>query len=145
MLSCGCPSWPCGGMTVSMAASAVQLLRSYQHVQVLKSVEPAVGFSVKFPACHAGAITNCRLLTLFPFCSCHLSPMWSTVEDLRFRVKMGLRKGLARIRGMRRSLTEDQQDSVAKAIVEHLELSNWKIEQGPPLGGHGSSLIPKQE
>jgi hypothetical protein len=99
MLSCGCPSWPCGGMTVSMAASAVQLLRSYQHVQVLKSVEPAVGFSVKFPACHAGAITNCRLLTLFPFCSCHLSPMWSTVEDLRFRVKMGLRKGLARLGG----------------------------------------------
>jgi hypothetical protein len=42
-------------MTVSVAASAFQLLRSYQHVQVLKSVEPAVGFSVKFPACHAGA------------------------------------------------------------------------------------------
>jgi hypothetical protein len=57
----------------------------------------------------------------------------------------GAAEGACTLRGMRRSLTEDQQDSVAKAIVEHLELSNWKIEQGPPLGGHGSSLIPKQE
>jgi hypothetical protein len=41
-------------MTVSVAASTFQLLRSSQHVQVLKSVEPAVDFSVKFPAGHAG-------------------------------------------------------------------------------------------
>jgi len=38
-------------MTVSVAASAFQLLRSYQHVRVLPF------FSVKFPACHASAVT----------------------------------------------------------------------------------------
>ena len=44
---------------------------------------------------------------------------WTPLEDLRFCVKIGL--GLARIRGMRRSLTDDEQDTIAKEIVEHLE------------------------
>ena len=36
--------------------------------------------------------------------------------------------------------------TIAKEIVEYLELCNWKIEQGLlPLGGHGSGLIPKKE
>jgi hypothetical protein len=26
---------------------------------------------------------------------------------------------------------------VADAIVKHLESNNWKIEQGPPIEGHG--------
>jgi hypothetical protein len=43
----------------------------------------------------------------------------------------------------RGALTEEEQETVAKEIVEHLELSNWKIEQGPPLGGHGPGLTPK--
>jgi hypothetical protein len=73
-----------------------------------------------------------------------LRPMWITSDDLKFCVKMGLRKGLARIRGMRRSLTDEQQESIAKEIVEHLELSNWKIEQGAPLAGHGQNIIPKE-
>jgi hypothetical protein len=68
--------------------------------------------------------------------------MWTTAQDLRFSVKMGLRKGLARIRGLRRALTDDEQETVAKEIVDHLELSNWKMEPGAPLGGHGSHLIP---
>jgi hypothetical protein len=34
---------------------------------------------------------------------------------------MGLRKGLRLVRGMRRSLTEDEQHKIAGAIVEHLE------------------------
>jgi hypothetical protein len=29
-----------------------------------------------------------------------------------------------------------------KEIVEHLELCNWKTEQGPLLGGHGPGLMP---
>jgi hypothetical protein len=70
--------------------------------------------------------------------------MWTPLEDLRFYVKIGLRKGLARIRGMRRSLTDDEQDTIAKEIVEHLELSNWKIELRSPLGGHGPGLMPKE-
>jgi hypothetical protein len=57
---------------------------------------------------------------------------------------MGLRKGLSLIRGMRRSLTEDQQHKVADAIVVHLESTNWKIEQGPPAEGHGHLLMPKR-
>jgi hypothetical protein len=38
---------------------------------------------------------------------------------------------------MRRSLTEDEQHKVADAIVKHLESSNYKIVQGPPLRGLG--------
>ena len=37
-------------------------------------------------------------------------------------------------------LTDAEQDRVALAIVEHPELSNWKIEEGPPLGGHGTNI-----
>jgi hypothetical protein len=43
---------------------------------------------------------------------------------------MGLRKGLKLIRGMRRSLSEDEQRKIAGAIVERLEQSNWKIGRG---------------
>jgi hypothetical protein len=46
---------------------------------------------------------------------------------------IGLRKGLSLIRGMRRSMTEDQQRVVAGAIIDHLESHNWKIEHGPGL------------
>ena len=56
--------------------------------------------------------------------------MWTKFDDLRFRVKMGLKKRLARFLDMRRALTDEEQDTVAKEIVEHLELSNWKIETG---------------
>ena len=65
--------------------------------------------------------------------------MWSKRQTLQFTVKLGLRKGLALIRGMRRSLTDAEQDRVAGAIVEHLELSNWQIEEGPPLPGHATN------
>lgn len=67
--------------------------------------------------------------------------MWSKSESLRFCVKLGLRKGLALIRGMRRSLTVQEQDRVSQAIVEHLELSNWKIEEGPVRDGHGPTIM----
>jgi hypothetical protein len=70
--------------------------------------------------------------------------MWTRIEDPGFCVKMGLRKGLARVRGLRRAFTDDEQEVIAKMIVEHLELSNWQIEQGPPLGGPGPGLIPKE-
>ena len=40
--------------------------------------------------------------------------------------------------------SDGEQEVTAKEIVEHLALSNWKIEAGPPLGGHGPSLIPKE-
>jgi hypothetical protein len=52
-------------------------------------------------------------------------------------------RGLRLVRGMRRALTEDEQRRIAGAIVEHLEESNWKIEQGPVREGHGQSLMSK--
>jgi hypothetical protein len=69
--------------------------------------------------------------------------MWGKAEELRLSVVMGLRKGLRLIRGMRRSLSEEEQHKIAAAIVEHLEQSNWKIEQGPPREGHGPHLMSK--
>jgi hypothetical protein len=56
---------------------------------------------------------------------------------------MRLRKGLSLVRGMPRSLTEDEQHRIAGAIVEHLERSNWKVEQGPVREGHGPNLMSK--
>jgi hypothetical protein len=44
---------------------------------------------------------------------------------------------------MRRTLDDEQQDRVAQVIVEHLELTNWKIEPGPEPEGHGPNLMPK--
>jgi hypothetical protein len=35
-----------------------------------------------------------------------------------------------------RPLSEDERTRVAEAIREQLVLSNWKIEKGPPIGGH---------
>jgi hypothetical protein len=67
---------------------------------------------------------------------------WTRADDLRLSVVMGLRAGLKSVRGMRRSLTEDEQHKVADAIVRHLESTNWKIEQGPPAEGHGQYIIP---
>jgi hypothetical protein len=67
--------------------------------------------------------------------------MWTKIDDLRLTVMMGLRKGLSLVRGMRRSLSEDEQHKVADAIVEHLEQCNWKIEQSEPIGGHGPNLM----
>lgn len=61
--------------------------------------------------------------------------MWKTAterKDFAFMVRMGLRKGLSLIRGMKRSLTEEQQAYVAETIVHELESTNWKIEQGAP-------------
>jgi hypothetical protein len=42
------------------------------------------------------------------------------------------------------ALTEQEHDTIAKEIVEHLELSNWKIEAGSPLAGHWPGLTPKE-
>jgi hypothetical protein len=56
---------------------------------------------------------------------------WGKADEPRLTVVMGLRRGLRLIRGMRRSLTEDEQHKIAGAMVEELKQSNWKIEQGP--------------
>jgi hypothetical protein len=57
--------------------------------------------------------------------------------DLRFCVKMGLRHS-----GHAASTHNDEQDVVAREIVEHFGLSKLKIEPGEPLPGHGQGVIP---
>jgi hypothetical protein len=70
--------------------------------------------------------------------------MWTQRQLFQFSVKLGLRKGLKLIRGARRTFSEDEQEKIAEAIVEDLARSNWKIEQGSPVGG-GSHLSGKQQ
>jgi hypothetical protein len=68
-----------------------------------------------------------------------ISPHVGKADELRLTVVMGLRKGLSLIRGMRRSLTEEEQHKIA-GIIEQMEKQNWKIEHRPPGEGHGPHL-----
>jgi hypothetical protein len=54
---------------------------------------------------------------------------------------VGLTKGLRLVGGMRRQLDEDERNRIAEAIRQRLELANWKIEKGPPIGGHGQLAV----
>jgi hypothetical protein len=65
--------------------------------------------------------------------------MWTDRQDLIFSFKMALHSALSVIRGMRKTLTDEQQDPVAEMMVEDLGRQNWKIEKGPP--GEGGSNI----
>jgi hypothetical protein len=66
---------------------------------------------------------------------------WTVQDDLRLTLKLGLRKGLKLVRGMRRSLSNEEEDRVADAVADQLRLSNWRIEPGAPVVGHGSHLM----
>jgi hypothetical protein len=52
---------------------------------------------------------------------------------------MALRRALSVLRGMRKTMTDEQQDRVAEMMIEHLRQQNWRIEKGPP-GEGGSNL-----
>jgi hypothetical protein len=65
-------------------------------------------------------------LTMFTLCS-YPCAMWTTSQDLRFCIKMGLRKGLRASVVLRRALTDDEQDTVAKEIVEHLDSAPGRL------------------
>ena len=65
---------------------------------------------------------------------------WTTRDDLRFSVKFGLTKGLRLVRGLRQQLSDDERRRIADAIVEYLELANWKFELGPPVEPHGTTV-----
>jgi hypothetical protein len=41
---------------------------------------------------------------------------------------------------MRRALADSEQEVIAEAIVDDLERSNWKIEQGPERPGHSRMM-----
>lgn len=62
--------------------------------------------------------------------------MRSQRDDFRFTVMMGVRKGFRLIRGARKAFSEDQEKAIAEAVVEHVERSNWKVEQEPSAPGH---------
>jgi hypothetical protein len=68
--------------------------------------------------------------------------VWTIDDELRLTVLMGLRSWLKLCRGMRRALTEDEQEKVARLIVEEIASQNWRIERGPPATG-ASHLIGK--
>ena len=68
------------------------------------------------------------------------APCGQNNKSLQLSVVMGLRKGLSRIRGMRRSLTEEDQRKIAEEIIKELETSNWKITQGPPPEGGAAHI-----
>jgi hypothetical protein len=70
--------------------------------------------------------------------------MWTTDDELRLTVLMGLRRGLTLCRWMRRALTEDEQKKIARVIVEDLASYNWRVERGPPVEG-ASGLMGKIE
>jgi hypothetical protein len=67
--------------------------------------------------------------------------MWTERQDLIFSFKMALRSALRVLRGMRKSLTDEQQDRVAEMMVEDLRRQNWKIEKDRPEPEGHSKLM----
>jgi hypothetical protein len=59
--------------------------------------------------------------------------------------RYGPKKRAPVIRGVRRSLTEDEQHKLADAVVEHLEPNNWKIDKGEPVGRHRPNLMKQSD
>jgi hypothetical protein len=60
---------------------------------------------------------------MFVVCS-NLRAMWTERRDRVLSFKMALRSALRVIRGMRKSLTDEQQDRVAEMMVEDLPRQN---------------------
>jgi len=61
---------------------------------------------------------------------------WSVDEHLAFDVGFALPR--SPIKGLRRSLSEDERRAMAKAIVEHLKLCGWRFQMTPIAVGHGT-------
>ena len=69
---------------------------------------------------------------------------WTDDDELRLAIMLGLRKGLATIRGARRAFSEDEQKRIAAEILDHLRLSNYTISSGRPRRGHSSLMPPRR-
>jgi hypothetical protein len=52
---------------------------------------------------------------------------WTDDDEMRLVLMLGLRKGLAAVRGARRAFNEDEQKRIAGEILDHLRLSNYRI------------------
>jgi hypothetical protein len=59
-------------------------------------------------------------------------------KNLVLAIVMGLRKGMKAVRGLRKQVSEPEEFLIGQRIAEQLRTSNYKIEQGPPLAGHGA-------
>jgi hypothetical protein len=70
---------------------------------------------------------------------------WTIRDDLRLTIKLGLTRGLARIRGLRRTLSEAERGRIADVITDQVLRSNYRIEAGAPAAGHGQNLRPADE
>lgn len=70
-----------------------------------------------------------------------IMPAWSPeiVKAVQSDVRFALTFKVGR---SRRPLTEIERDMVAAAIVEHLQLANWKIERGPPPPAAEAAEMP---
>jgi len=55
---------------------------------------------------------------------------WTDDDELRLVIMLGLRKGFALVAGARRKFNEDEQRRIARAILDHLRLSNDTITPG---------------
>jgi hypothetical protein len=69
-----------------------------------------------------------------------LAHPWTPEDELLLAIRFGLRKGLRSVRG-RRAFDEAEQRTIAAAILDHLQLSNYRIIPGQPRRGH-SALMP---
>lgn len=58
---------------------------------------------------------------------------WTERDELRLAIRMGLTKGFRLVHGMRRQLSEQERDRIADAVIDQLELSNYRVARGPPL------------
>ena len=61
---------------------------------------------------------------------------WTTEDHLAFDIGFALPR--APIKGLRRSLSEDERRAMARAIVEHLKLCGWQFPMTPIVVGHGT-------
>jgi hypothetical protein len=69
---------------------------------------------------------------------------WTDDDELRLVMMLGLRKGLALVGGARRTFNEEEQKRIARAILDHLRLSNYRIEHGPPRTDHSGLMPPRR-
>lgn len=61
---------------------------------------------------------------------------WSLEDHLAFDIGFALPR--APVRGLRRSLTEEDRRTIAKSIVQHLRLCGWEFGLGRQAIGHGT-------
>jgi hypothetical protein len=61
---------------------------------------------------------------------------WTVEDHLAFDIGFALPR--APVRGLRRSLTEDERRKIARSIVEHLRLCGWEFQLPQRGVGHGT-------